>query len=436
MELGYNNIKEERKVSSYFERHLDLVIEKEWIKQDYEIILNLLLNKKVNCINDIVNYLPNKQLDSIVCIIRNLKLKGVKLQVKATCDNCGKIYYKALSRYNNTNYNLCCRNCNNEWFSKVISKTKDFSDKMKINAVNMLSEGKFSHVETSIQIIVNNILDNMNIENENEYNCKYVSIDNAIHLDNNKILFIECNGGFWHTDTRLYDEINYEIQKNRIKMDKIKHTFIKNNYDIEILYLWEIDILNDIDLCKNLIKKYIKNDGELENYHSFNYSNEDNKLQLDKENIIIPYMEFKIEDLNKITDLSVKERKEFWTTFKCDNCGKESKQLTKQYNKNKHHLCSDDCKHEFKKNTIKLPNCECEYCKKEIYVYPSKLKRTKVNFCNTDCYLKYVKKEEVTFNCEYCGKEKTIRKSDYDKNIHHFCNQECNIKYRNKKIVS
>ncbi len=78
--------------------------------------------------------------------------------------------------------------------------------------------------------------------------------------------------------------------KNRIPKDKAKHTYIKNHYNVEILYLWEDDIYNRLYLCKRLIKQYIKSKGILPNYHSFNYHIKHNKLELN-ENIILPYQD-------------------------------------------------------------------------------------------------------------------------------------------------
>ena len=49
----------------------------------------------------------------------------------------------------------------------------------------------------------------MGIKFENEYNCKYYSIDNYL-LEYN--LMIECMGTYWHTDNRFYDKINYKSQ--------------------------------------------------------------------------------------------------------------------------------------------------------------------------------------------------------------------------------
>ena len=81
----------------------------------------------------------------------------------------------------------------------------------------------------------------------------------------------------------------------------------------------------------------------MKNYHSFNYQlNNDNKLIL-SDNIIIPYMDWDINDLHNVINISVKNKmskkqEDKWTKFNCDVCGKESEQLTSHYKKSKNHI--------------------------------------------------------------------------------------------------
>lgn len=104
-------------------------------------------------------------------------------------------------------------------------------------------------------------------------------------------LMIEVMGDFWHTNPLKYNKENLrDIQKKRIPRDKAKHTYIRNKYNIEILYLWENDIYNNIELCELLIKEYIKSNGNLKNYHSFNYIINDGEIVLNDE-IIIPFQD-------------------------------------------------------------------------------------------------------------------------------------------------
>lgn len=55
------------------------------------------------------------------------------------------------------------------------------------------------------------------------------------------------------------------------------------------MYLWEDDIKNNLDLCKLLIKYYIENKGNINNYQSYNYFIDNNDILQLKENIIDPY---------------------------------------------------------------------------------------------------------------------------------------------------
>jgi hypothetical protein len=214
---------------------------------------------------------------------------------------------------------------------------------------------------TCPQVIVNNILNDLNINFVNEKGYKNVSVDNYL-VDNN--LIIEVMGTYWHCDYRKYKTIPYDRQVTRIKMDKIKHSYIKNIEGIEILYLWEKDLLENYDVCQKLIIEYINNGGKLDNYHSFNYQIINDGIYKSKNEI--PYMDWDIEDLNKIIDISVREtrsKKQLnkWIIYECENCGKLKEELISHYNKHKHHYCSYECSNEGRKGRKKeLPHSPIE----------------------------------------------------------------------------
>ena len=65
------------------------------------------------------------------------------------------------------------------------------------------------------------------------------------------------------------------------------------------LYLWEYDIENNIDMCEQLIQKYIKQKGILENYHSFNWQLVNGSLIL-KDSLIKPYQDMKTDEYRHI----------------------------------------------------------------------------------------------------------------------------------------
>lgn len=160
-------------------------------------------------------------------------------------------------------------------------KTKDY-----IRWVTL--EGTKNSIETSKpQKMINDILDEMNIKYIGEYNCKYYLVD---HYLSDYHLMIEVQGDFWHCSPLLSNKSNTSGIKGNLIKDKRKHTYVKNKYGIEILYLWEKDINENFELCKKLIELYINKKGKLENYHSFNYElHDDNKLELIKEKYVIGY---------------------------------------------------------------------------------------------------------------------------------------------------
>lgn len=114
-------------------------------------------------------------------------------------------------------------------------------------------------------------------------------------------LAIEVQGDYWHANPTIFREKLTNTQYDRINKDKRKHTYLKNQYNFEILYLWECDIVSDAELCAKLIQKYIENEGVLENYHSFNYHVEDEQVVLNSK-LIIPYQDM---DVNEYKNLLI-----------------------------------------------------------------------------------------------------------------------------------
>lgn len=220
--------------------------------------------------------------------IGNLSPK--RKRIKTYCDCCGAdLEIKPSKAYINK-YNFCNVECRQKWYSEIFSQSPEWKEKSRKRVTNLMTENVIS-TNTKPQQIINDLLNKMNISYINEKGYVYYSVDNYL---NEKNLIIEVMGDFWHCNPLKYTPENMkEIQKKRIPKDKAKHTYILNNYNIEILYLWEYDIYNNIDVCKKLIEKYIENNGVLENYHSFNYSIDCNNLTLNEE-IIIPFQDVKI----------------------------------------------------------------------------------------------------------------------------------------------
>ena len=218
-----------------------------------------------------------------------VKVKGklspvYKARISTECFMCGKEIQVLESKLNKQNNVFCSRECLGKWRSENLSgensplygKTSSYwteetrKEKAKIQ-IEQLINSDFSFRKTKPQLIVDDILNRKEIDFEEEYNCKYYLVDNYLKESN---LMIEVQGNFFHCNPTM--NINNSRRNKILHKDKSKHTYIKNKYGIEILYLWEYDINNRLELCEKLIELYIENNGELDNYHSFNYMINDN----------------------------------------------------------------------------------------------------------------------------------------------------------------
>ena len=101
-----------------------------------------------------------------------------------------------------------------------------------------------------------------------------------------------------NNDTVVIDYKEYNMY-DIVVSNMIDYSYFKNQYNIEILYLWETDILKNKEVCIELIKEYINSYGILHNYHSFNYCINNGNLLLNN-NIIIPYQDMDIEQYKQI----------------------------------------------------------------------------------------------------------------------------------------
>lgn len=229
-------------------------------------------------------------------------------RIKTKCTCCGKYIEVIPYNYNHKNsygdnHNFCSQQC--YWDYRKIyyvgeksanantEITPERLEKMKLTLRKNCSSSK--RFDSKIQLIINDILSKNNINYKREYIIKYYAVDNFL-IDYG--LIIEVMGDYWHTSPLKYNEDKYtinEMQQKGLQHDKQKHTYIKKHNKVEILYLWEYDIENNLDMCEALILKYINLNGTLENYHSFNWNYENNILSLNKD-LIIPYQDMKTDE--------------------------------------------------------------------------------------------------------------------------------------------
>lgn len=164
-------------------------------------------------------------------------------------------------------------------------------ENIRIRMLNRLKSD--DRLETSIQSTIDDLLRENKILFEREKVFDFYAVDNYL-CDYNGI--IEVMGDYWHTTPLIYNKDNRlinKMQQKQLHRDKIKASYITNHYHIPILYLWETDIKQNPKLCLELIKKYIQNNKNIENYHSFNWKLENNNLLI-KQNIIIPYQDMSV----------------------------------------------------------------------------------------------------------------------------------------------
>ena len=224
-------------------------------------------------------------------------------RVMTNCSCCGKEIEVIPAKFNKKNKfgdsnNFCSQECYWKFRSEYYRGEKgamyqhEYTEEQKEN----LSKGTIKRLQksditnTKIQIIINEMLDKLGIVYKREYPIDFYSCDNFL-LDCD--LIIEVMGDYWHGNPLKYNKDKYSlnsIQSKTILKDKQKRGYIKNYYKYPILNLWETDINKHPKMCEELIKYYVKNNGMLKDYNSFNYSFENNILTLNQ-NIITPYQD-------------------------------------------------------------------------------------------------------------------------------------------------
>lgn len=219
--------------------------------------------------------------------------------VEVKCDCCDKSFIQKKSAYDRCkSFHYCSEPCKRQHYAEVVSQTDEWRESNRLVALNNLKNGVYS-TNTDIQIIINNLLNDLNIEYQNEFIINPFSLD--IYLEEYN-LSIEVNGDYWHCNRTIYDKIIYNTQTYRIKSDYMKNRMVGEILNHKILWLWEKDIKNNIELCKKLILLYINNKGELLNYNSFNYYLENDEIKL-KSKKIIPYQDLSLKELKKYIEL-------------------------------------------------------------------------------------------------------------------------------------
>lgn len=247
-------------------------------------------------------YLKNKRISIGLNNLNNIQdnhgensPRWVK-RFKVSCDYCHKDILLTVNDINNSKRHFCNFNCMGKWMSQNLKGNNNhnynngiaWTEKMRKEcakrAISRLKNSDFMFNYTKPEKITDKILDELNIKHTKEFDCKYYLVDRYLPDYN---LMIEVQGNFYHCSPLLQNKNSRE--KSILRKDTAKHTFVKKYYHVNILYLWEYDLLNRYDLCKKIIELYIRNNGNLDNYHSFNYQINNGELTLLKDQLVIGY---------------------------------------------------------------------------------------------------------------------------------------------------
>jgi very-short-patch-repair endonuclease len=170
--------------------------------------------------------------------------------------------------------------------SLKLNKSDEFRKQTLINtAIKNLYTVNNKKEPTKPERYIIEVLQKLNVEFIFQEFKKYYWVDFYLPNEN---LIIEVQGDYFHCNPLL--SLNYKVlDKNKIiAKDKRKNSYFKNK-GMNVLYLWESDINKTTDKCTTLIQKYINNKGQLNNYHSFNYSLIDGELKENNDDVVIGY---------------------------------------------------------------------------------------------------------------------------------------------------
>ena len=96
------------------------------------------------------------------------------------CESCGKDILMIEGNIKRFKHHFCCDDCRRYWYNNVYSQTEERKEISRINAVKYL-ESNTIITSTKPQKIINTLLNEMQINFINEYNCTYYAIDNYLY---------------------------------------------------------------------------------------------------------------------------------------------------------------------------------------------------------------------------------------------------------------
>lgn len=142
-----------------------------------------------------------------------------------------------------------------ETYSEV--QIKELTNKISNKLHDRVKNSKFKISSMLEDMFVKEFIEPLKIEYKRQYYIKDINQFCDIYIPS-KSLIIECQGTFWHCDSRFYPNgAKYQIQEARIEKDIVKKEYLENN-GFKLLNIWEYDILNNKEDVKNQINEAIK----------------------------------------------------------------------------------------------------------------------------------------------------------------------------------
>lgn len=141
----------------------------------------------------------------------------------------------------------------------IVPWNKDRTDVYSEETLRQIKEARLKQIfpkrNTNAEIALFNILSELNVKFSKHIPIKSIcQVD--VFIEPNIIIF--ADGDYWHCNPEFYPEPKTLAQIKNVKRDRIANDkLIKEGY--LVIRLWEFNLLNNKDKCKEIIKKLIKN---------------------------------------------------------------------------------------------------------------------------------------------------------------------------------
>jgi len=134
-------------------------------------------------------------------------------------------------------------------------KDEENKELQRIKRIKWLKENEHKIKTSETEDIFEELLIKEKIEYEKQYNLCNKLYDFKIKNEN---ILIEIHGDWWHCNPKKYiNGPTHEVQKHNIKNDKRKLYLAESN-DYKVLYFWQSDIENNIEVIKERLLKEIR----------------------------------------------------------------------------------------------------------------------------------------------------------------------------------